>query len=327
MKRRKPIACLRSACRRQTCGTRARPNSAAGRRGRRRSAYEAPRAAADRGTPLGGAESKRRRRPRLPAPPSRVTLLRGDQPARAPGAEGAGLGRAAVRGVAGGRIVEADRHLERALLWGLELHVPADGPQANAAVTTHLHGEVVDALGARYQVLVVPELEGAVHAHELVVGDLGAQHLRPAGGPDLEEDVLLERVHAGETGLGEGRLEAQPAGGGAWPELAPRHRHGEALHAGAAGGILEVGEAVAVVVDAIGADLAQARGRDRGGGGGAAAEVDRAVGPAAQEGAVHRAAPGAVGVPEVAAVALLLADRVDVAIAAQRGAVRGVVVV
>src|SRR5207247_3687981 len=51
------------------------PNSAAGRRGRRRSAYEAPRAAADRGTPLGGAERKRRRRPRLPAPPSAVTLL------------------------------------------------------------------------------------------------------------------------------------------------------------------------------------------------------------------------------------------------------------
>src|SRR5436305_4905212 len=51
------------------------PNSAAGRRGRRRSAYEAPRAAADRGTRLGGAESKRRRRPRLPAPPSRLTLL------------------------------------------------------------------------------------------------------------------------------------------------------------------------------------------------------------------------------------------------------------
>src|SRR5205823_3814941 len=77
MKRRKPIAYLLSACRRTTCGTRARPNSAAGRRGRRRSAYEAPRAAADRGTPLGGAESKRRRRPRLPAPPSRVTLLGG----------------------------------------------------------------------------------------------------------------------------------------------------------------------------------------------------------------------------------------------------------
>src|SRR6184192_4808239 len=75
MKRRKPIACLLSACRRKTCRTRAGPNSAAGRRGRRRSAYEAPRAAADRRTRLGGAESKRRRCPRLPAPPSRVTLL------------------------------------------------------------------------------------------------------------------------------------------------------------------------------------------------------------------------------------------------------------
>src|SRR5436189_5251097 len=77
MKRRKPIAYLLSACRRTTCGTRARPNSAAGRRGRRRSAYEALRAAADRATPVGGAESKRRRRPRLPAPPSRVPLLGG----------------------------------------------------------------------------------------------------------------------------------------------------------------------------------------------------------------------------------------------------------
>src|SRR5213079_335465 len=74
MKRRKPIACLLSACRRKTCGRRAGPNSAAGRRGRRRSAYEAPRAAVDGGTRLGGAES-RRRRPRLPAPPFRVTLL------------------------------------------------------------------------------------------------------------------------------------------------------------------------------------------------------------------------------------------------------------
>src|SRR5216117_1256305 len=57
------------------------PNSAAGRRGRRRSAYEAPRAAADGGTRLGGAESKRRRRPRLPAPPSRVTPRRAASPA------------------------------------------------------------------------------------------------------------------------------------------------------------------------------------------------------------------------------------------------------
>src|SRR6184192_3455622 len=90
MKRRKPIAGLLSACRRKTCGTRARPNSAAGRRGRRRSAYEAPRAAADRGTPLGGGESKRRRRarlcervrPRLGPPPCRVVRVAGGAPMR-----------------------------------------------------------------------------------------------------------------------------------------------------------------------------------------------------------------------------------------------------
>src|SRR2546426_1174379 len=51
------------------------PNGAAGGRGRRRSAYEAPRAAADRSTRISGAESKRRRHPRLPAPQSRVTGL------------------------------------------------------------------------------------------------------------------------------------------------------------------------------------------------------------------------------------------------------------
>src|SRR5947207_1803359 len=54
---------------------RAARNGQAGRRGRRRGAYAGRRAAADGGTRLGGAESKRRRRPRLPAPPSRVTLL------------------------------------------------------------------------------------------------------------------------------------------------------------------------------------------------------------------------------------------------------------
>src|SRR5439155_19111591 len=75
MKRRKHIVGLLSGVPAKDVRERARPNSAAGRRGRRRSAYEAPRAAGDRGTRLGGAESKRRRRPRLPAAPSRVTLL------------------------------------------------------------------------------------------------------------------------------------------------------------------------------------------------------------------------------------------------------------
>src|SRR5216110_817513 len=54
---------------------RAGRNSAAGRRGRPRSAYEAPRAAVDRSTRFIGAESKRRGCPRLPAPQFRVMLL------------------------------------------------------------------------------------------------------------------------------------------------------------------------------------------------------------------------------------------------------------
>src|SRR5438445_3910738 len=97
MKRRRAIAGLLAACRRITCGTRAGRNSAAGRRGRRRSAYEAPRAAADGGTRLGGAESKRRRRPRLPAPPSRVTLLAA-APALRPQRDAHRLGRPLDRG-------------------------------------------------------------------------------------------------------------------------------------------------------------------------------------------------------------------------------------
>src|SRR5207249_11323413 len=56
-------------------GAGARAESGVGRGGRGRGRYEAPGAAADRGTPLGGAGSKRRPRPRLPAPPSRVTHL------------------------------------------------------------------------------------------------------------------------------------------------------------------------------------------------------------------------------------------------------------
>src|SRR3989442_6933044 len=75
MKRRKPIACLLSACRRQTGGTHAGPKSAAGRRGRPPSAYEAPRAAADGGPRLRGPAPKGGRRPRLPAPPAPGTLL------------------------------------------------------------------------------------------------------------------------------------------------------------------------------------------------------------------------------------------------------------
>src|SRR5205823_11677927 len=121
MQRRKPIARLISACRRKTCGTRARPNSAAGGRGRRRSAYEAPRAAADRGPRLGGAESKRRRRPRLPAPPSRVTLLM-QQP---------GGGRRLLVGVGDHqRVGDADPELAPRARLALDRPLAAEAPSA-----------------------------------------------------------------------------------------------------------------------------------------------------------------------------------------------------
>src|SRR5204863_260556 len=130
------------------------PNSAAGRRGRRRSAYEAPRAAADRGTRLGGAESKRRRRPRLPAPPSRVTLLRGPAGAAAPAAPAALIDVAGDRGgveavglqvahetLRGAAHVDED---ERAQVDGL---APQEADQeAELLVLGHVVDEVLDLL-------------------------------------------------------------------------------------------------------------------------------------------------------------------------------------
>src|SRR5712691_4040889 len=121
------------ACRRQTCGTRAGPNSAAGRRGRRRSAYEAPRAAADGGTRLGGAESKRRRRPRLPAPPSRVTLLGRTREARAT------IWQRGCRRAPPDRSPQPERYSDRLLgagrrVAGPPLEVPLDGLELSRQV-------------------------------------------------------------------------------------------------------------------------------------------------------------------------------------------------
>src|SRR5207247_1654412 len=123
----------------------------------------------------------------------------------------------------------------------------------------NLHPDVADALGARDAVLSVPELEGAVHLHELVCRRLGAEHVRPARGPDLDEHVLLERVHVSEPRLRQQRLELEPRGHTARAEESACHGHRERLRLHAAGRILEVGEAVAVVVDAVAADLARGR--------------------------------------------------------------------
>src|SRR5437016_6222495 len=206
--------------------------------------------------------------PRLRSGRQQLTLPAGPERLR--------LRRAAVAGLGGRGVAEADRHLERPALRRPELDALADRAEAHAAVATNLHPDVADALGARDAVLAVPELEGAVHLHELVCRRLGAEHVRLARGPDLDEHVLLERVHVSEPRLRQQRLELEPRGHTARAEESACHGHRECLRLHAAGRILEVGEAVAVVVDAVAADLArgrhgtsaESRGGGRGGGGG-----------------------------------------------------------
>src|SRR5204863_4286174 len=74
-----------------------------------------------------------------------------------------------------------------------------------------------------------------------------------------DEHVLLERVHVSEPRLRQQRLELEPRGHTARAGESARHGHRERLRLHAAGRILEVGEAVAVVVDAVAADLARGR--------------------------------------------------------------------
>ena len=98
MKPRKPIACLRSACRRTTCGTRARPNSAAGRRGRRRSAYG--------GAARGGRSRHPTRRRRIEAetaPPPPRTTVSGHAPTGRSAGPSARCGRRGSRSSSGSR--------------------------------------------------------------------------------------------------------------------------------------------------------------------------------------------------------------------------------
>src|SRR5947208_3328640 len=206
--------------------------------------------------------------PRLRSGRQQLTLPAGPERLR--------LRRAAVARLGGRGVAEADRHLERPALRRPELDALADRAEAHAAVASNLHPDVADALGARDAVLAVPELEGAVHLHELVCRRLGAEHVRPARGPDLDEHVLLERVHVSEPRLRQQRLELEPRGHTARAEESACHGHRERLRLHAAGRILEVGEAVAVVVDAVAADLArgrhgtsaESRGGGRGGAGG-----------------------------------------------------------
>src|SRR5438876_1087660 len=189
--------------------------------------------------------------PRLRSGRQELTLPAGTERLR--------LRRAAVARLGGRGVAEADRNLERPALRRAELDPLADCTEAHAAVASHLHPDVADALGGRDAVMPVPELEGAVHLHEFVRRRLGAEHVRPARGPDLDEHVLLERVHVSEPHLCQQRLELEPRGRAARAEESACHGHRERLRLHAAGGVLEVGEAVAVVVDAVAAELARGR--------------------------------------------------------------------
>src|SRR5438876_1167629 len=174
----------------------------------------------------------------------------------AAGAEGLRHGGTLVARVDSGRVVEGDRDLHAVALRAHHLGVLGGGAELEGAVTPQLDAHVVDALRAGDTVLVVPELEGVVPVHELLRRDARAEDIGAALGADLQEDVLLERVDVGHAGMGEDGAQPQPAGHPAPADATALQVHGEALDlARAAGRILEVGQAVAVVVDAVATDL------------------------------------------------------------------------
>src|SRR5438093_422567 len=191
------------------CGwrTRAKPrrrragrNSAAGRRGRPRSAYEAPRAAVDRSTRFIGAESKRRGCPRLPAPPSRLTLLvcRSNQ-ARGSAAR-------ADQRLHGGH--EARRLAHQVVGQG-DVEAPAGDAlaqreleQAEAPVRCPESPPPVRAKGERALELSVDDLQARLElcllAHAAEIGGVGGGH-QPQEGLPLAQEVGRADADAGRA--------------------------------------------------------------------------------------------------------------------------------
>src|SRR5438132_2025248 len=222
------------------------------------------RTAPECGPPSGGARSWRGRRAvrGLPAfgDPCGTARLRSDQRAMVAGAEGLRHGRALVARGDSGRVEESDRNLHPVALRAHHLGVLGGRAEAQAAVTAHLDAHVVDALRAGDQVLMVPELEDAVLVHELRCRDARAEDVGPAFGADLQEDILLLGVDVRHARAGEDGAQPQPAGHPASADATALQLHGETLDvARAAGRILEVSQAVAVVVDAVATDLDQGR--------------------------------------------------------------------
>src|SRR5204863_360662 len=180
---------------------------------------------------------------------------------------------------------------------GVTIRAARDGVRASVRVEDDGPGvspgnaaRVFDPPRARDGVLRVPELEGAAPLREVRGRDARAEDVRPALRADLEDDVVVEGVHR-EAGAGEHGAQGEPGRRAVRVEAALLQLHGEGAGLEAARGILEVGEAVAVVVDAVAANLGRRR-----------------VGPEASSGVVDvgvnaRAASAAVGGAGVVVVA------------------------
>src|SRR5438093_1476304 len=184
--------------------------------------------------------------------------LRCDQAPVAPGAERAEGGRAAARPVSCRGAVESDGDLQTPGVRVDHLRALRMGAEADATVAHELDLHAVEAPRARDGVLAVGELEGAVVLLEVGGRDARAEDVRAALRADLQEDVLFEGVHR-EPGAGEHAAQGQPGSAAVRPEVARLQRHGEGARLQAARRVLEVGEAVVVVVDAVAADLGRGR--------------------------------------------------------------------
>src|SRR5439155_1094903 len=124
------------------------------------------------------------------------------------------------------------------------------GAEANATVGRELDPHVVEPQRARDGVLRIGELEEAAVLHEAPGRDTRAEDVGPVLRAELQDVVVCERVHPEP---GEHGVQVQPGGvaRGAQATLLQCERAGLP----GARRVLEVGEAVAVVVDAVAADL------------------------------------------------------------------------
>src|SRR5438552_2398083 len=184
--------------------------------------------------------------------------LRRDQAPVAPGAERLEGGRAAARPVSRRGAVESDGDLQTPGVRVDHLRARPMGAEAAATVAHDLDLHAVEAPRARDGVLAVGELEGAAVLLEVGGRDARAEDVRAALRAELQEDVLFEGVHR-EAGAGEHAAQGQPGRAAVRPEAARLQRHGEGARLLAARRVLEVGEAVAVVVDAVAANLGWSR--------------------------------------------------------------------